>query len=97
MIERVWIGSKQIFVDLLSDTGRVREGRTQHGGLSCKCLYIPGKFTLFRLINPMEQVFQTETTFILAMEHEPGRRRWSCALLQLCPEALAQKPLLCDG
>lgn len=44
----------------------------------------------------MEQVFQTEMTFILAMEHEPGRRRWSCALLQLCPEALAQKPLLCD-
>lgn len=28
VIERVWIGSKQIFVDLLSDTGRVREGRT---------------------------------------------------------------------
>lgn len=44
----------------------------------------------------MEQLFQTETTFILVMEHEPGRRRWSCALLQLCPEALAQKPLLCD-
>lgn len=44
----------------------------------------------------MEQVFQAEMTFILVMEHEPGRGRWSCALLQLCPEALAQKPLLCD-
>lgn len=42
-----------------------REGRGRGGGLCCKHLYIPGKFTLFRLINLMEQEFQMQMTVIL--------------------------------
>lgn len=46
----------------------------------------------------MEQVFQTEKTFILVMEQEPGRGRWSCALLQLCPRLWHRSPhcVMCE-
>lgn len=46
----------------------------------------------------MAQLFQSETTFILVMEHEPGRCRWSCALLQLCLRLWHRSPycVMCE-